>query len=73
MSRSYRKHPIRGNCGGDHISEKADKQMANRKLRNKVSGRLKNFSAEDLEDYVDFELNDVSNPYSFRKDGMYRF
>lgn len=46
--------------------------MANRKLRNKVSGRLKNFSAEDLEDYVDFELNDVSNPYSFRKDGKSR-
>lgn len=69
MGKSFRKHAIKGNIGGDHVSEKWDKRKANRKLRSKINHKLKNISIEDLDNYVDLDAEDVSSNWSFKKDG----
>lgn len=69
MGKSFRKHAIKGNACGDHVSEKRDKREANRKLRSRMNRKLKNISIEDLDDYVDLDTEDVSSSWSFQKDG----
>jgi hypothetical protein len=60
MSRSRRKTPKAGITTAD--SEKQDKRLANRDLRRKVrQGKL------------DLRVRDVSNVWSFDKDGKQRF
>jgi hypothetical protein len=60
MSRSRRKTPKAGITTAD--SEKQDKRLANRDLRRKVrQGKL------------DLRVRDVSNGWSFDKDGKQRF
>lgn len=61
MSRSKQKLPIFGNANG---SEKQDKRLANRAVRVKVRTLLANG-----EEVVDLDTRDVSNVYSFKKDG----
>lgn len=68
MSRSYRKHPIRGNCSD---SEKWDKQKAHRKLRHAFKLMLKEKGYEDL--IEDLDLKDVSTIWTFNKDGKHWF
>lgn len=60
MSRSYRKRPFSGITTAE--TEKDDKRRANRKLRRKVK-------RGDL----DLTIRDVSNIWSFDKDGKSRF
>ncbi|WP_375418458.1 hypothetical protein [uncultured Hymenobacter sp.] len=57
MARSQRTNPIFGHTA---LSEKQDKRLANRRLRRGVrQGR------------TDLRLRDVSNVWSFAKDGKY--
>jgi hypothetical protein len=62
MSRSVKKTPIVGNCGG---SEKYDKRIANRRLRRAVKTWVRR------PDGVIPGLRDVSNPWSMAKDGKH--
>lgn len=62
MSRSRKKTPITGNCGG---SEKRDKRWANRSLRRQFKIALKQ------EKEILPLLRDVSNVYTFNKDGKH--
>ncbi len=61
MSRSKKKIKIRGITTA--ISEKQDKRMANKKLRRGVNQKVK-IGNEELP-----ELREVSNVWSFDKDG----
>ena len=63
MSRSNKRTPITGNCCGD--SEKNDKRIANRRLRRIV----KSLIAKGIEFLP--VLRDVSNVYTFNKDGKH--
>ena len=64
MSRSYRKHPF---CGWSCAeSEKKDKQLTNRTLRRLVKCALA--TGQELP-----EIREVSQVYSFSKDGKQRF
>jgi len=66
MSRSYRKTPICSNSvGGFSRGEKADKRIANKKLRAHI--RSLDFLDEDT--IQDLDLNDVSDICTFDKDG----
>jgi len=69
MSRSYRKHDYIGICGGHHISEKYDKQIANRKFRHRVKSLLD----KDPESFLPISLQEVSDIWSFNKDGKRYF
>lgn len=67
MSRSRRKHPF---CGiTTATTEKKDKRLANRKLRRAFS-RL---DLSDPDNLVVPLLREVSNVWSFDKDGKQRF
>jgi len=61
MSNSKRKHPILPNCIA--VSEKAEKQLANRKLRRLVKEKLSDSNYE-LPD-----LKEVANNWNWPKDG----
>lgn len=61
MSRSKRKTPILGITKAE--SEKKDKQSASRKFRRKTRQALPNGRQ------LPGSLNDVSNPWTFAKDG----
>lgn len=65
MSRSRRKTPIIGNCGG---SEKWDKRSANRRHRVRVKQAMKAGEFEDLPD-----LREISDPWGMNKDGKFYF
>jgi hypothetical protein len=65
MTRSRKKTAICGNAHPD--SEKDDKRIANRVFRHRERVALQ----KDKEPPND--LNEVSNPYSFRKDGKKYF
>jgi hypothetical protein len=66
MSNSKRKHPIIPNCKA--LSEKPDKQQANRKLRRLVKEKLSDI------DYQLPVLKEISNKWNWAKDGKsYRF
>jgi hypothetical protein len=64
MSRSYKKTPISGWCGG---SEKEDKQIANRKFRKREHQAIQSHQLERLP----HDANDVSNVWSMAKDGKH--
>ena len=68
MSRSRRKHPIKGLAGR---SDKKDKRLANRRLRRLTKICL---SSSDLQQ--DFTvlpvMREVSDPWDFSKDGKIR-
>lgn len=61
MSKSKMKVPMLGNASG---SEKKDKRVANRRVRAAVRSKLANG-----DEVVDTDTRDVSNVYSFKKDG----
>lgn len=65
MSRSRRKTPITGIIAAQ--SEKSDKRIANRKLRRVTKEILRRGSLED--DQILPEIREVSNVWSFAKDG----
>jgi hypothetical protein len=65
MSRSYKKHPITGMTTAE--SEKYDKQLANRKLRRKQKNAIRT-KKEVLP-----QLKEVSNNYTFNKDGKHNW
>jgi hypothetical protein len=70
MSRSRRKRPFASmTVTGFDRGEKKDKQRANRTLRQKT----KQVMAKGDEDRVAIDKKDVSNVYTFRKDGKQRF
>ena len=62
MSRSYKKTPIIGHAGS---SDKQDKRKANRNLRRQVKESLA------FEDYNLPLIREVSDVYSFSKDGKF--
>lgn len=62
MSRSKKKTPIVGNCGG---SDKEDKRRANRSLRRAFKVAIQ----EDKE--ILPLIDDVSSTWSFQKDGKH--
>jgi hypothetical protein len=65
MSRSRRRTPITGITTAS--SEKQDKRLANRKLRRVTNEMLR---GSDLEDDLTLpDIREVSNVYSFAKDG----
>jgi hypothetical protein len=66
MARSYRHAPFSGITTSP--SEKQDKRAANRRLRRLVRARLP-FD----EGILDLGIRDVSNVWSFAKDGKSRF
>lgn len=66
MSRSRKKTPISGNTTAD--TEKDDKRIANRAFRRIAKRKLKN-AQDDHEDCLPKDLNEVSNLWSFNKDG----
>jgi hypothetical protein len=64
MSNSKKKHPIVARTCAE--SEKKDKRSANRALRRTVNSSLRN---ADFENYVVPLIREVSNVWSFAKDG----
>lgn len=67
MSRSRRKTPISGICGG---SEKYDKRLANRRLRRKskaIDNEAKYINGYNSRNYP--LMREVSNVWSMNKDG----
>ncbi len=69
MARSYRKSPFCGMTTAE--SEKKDKQAAHRRERARVRTAFK--SAADLDELVLPHFREVSNIWSFAKDGKQRF
>jgi len=67
MSRSYRHTPVIGNCSH---SDKPGKVNANRTLRTHVRQALRN--CDDFDGLVLPLLREVSNVWSFPKDGKHR-
>jgi len=67
MSRSRRKNPFIGIAGD---SDKQDKRKANRKLRRVVKETLHMQDADDIENLP--TAKEVSNVWSFTKDGKWR-
>ena len=64
MSRSRRKNPFIGNCGG---SDKWGKTHANRKLRRAEREAVERMATDC--DVILPALNEVSDPWDFSKDG----
>lgn len=64
MSRSRRKQPISAITTAK--SERSDKKLWHKKLRSKEKQRLK---SDDLDNYTPLTANEVSNPWTFAKDG----
>lgn len=69
MARSWKQNQVSGNTMCE--SEKRDKQIANRKLRKYSKQTLEQMTADDFEDYVTPEIDDVSDPWTFAKDGKH--
>jgi hypothetical protein len=67
MSRSFRKTPIVGNTTAH--SEKWDKKQWHQRHRKAVRQRLS--TTDDLDDYVDVDIRESSNPWSMNKDGRH--
>lgn len=68
MSRSRRKTPIIGVCGGRRRSEKDDKRLCNRALRRKTK-----IVVAQGEQEVFPVPNEVLDPWAMPKDGKMRF
>lgn len=66
MSKSRRKTPKFGHCGG---SEKMDKRFANRRLRKLVRKGLR--LSQQLDQFISPLIEDVSNVWNFQKDGKF--
>lgn len=69
MSRSHKKNAVISWCGGN---PKKDKRKANKDLRKHTKKLLKEYISGDDDDYVDLELEDVSNRAAFADDGKTR-
>ena len=68
MARSRKKTPIIPNTCAN--SEKEDKRNANRKLRRKVKADLHKAQVTEIIEEIELpELREVSNVWSFAKDG----
>lgn len=69
MGKSYKKHPYSGFSTAK--SEKQDKIISNRKLRQKEKQILKNIDVEDIEneDIILPDIREISDVYDFSKDG----
>ena len=68
MSNSYKKNPYTGTTTAK--SEKFDKIVSNRKLRQKEKKILKNINdLEDSEDIILPNIREISDIYNFQKDG----
>jgi len=67
MGKSYRRTNIAGNCGTSKTSEKQDKRFANRTLRRSVKQAI--YHERDTMPV----MREVSNVWSFRKDGKQYF
>ena len=65
MSHSYKKHPFTGTCVCR--SEKSWKRLANRKLR-----KLNHMRLLKMENFLAVLLREVSNVWTFGKDGKAR-
>ena len=63
MGKSFRKTDIAGACGG---SDKKDKRFANRRLRKREKEAIRKGKEIPL-------LREVSDEYTFTKDGKYYF
>jgi len=71
MSRSYQKTAITGITKA--ASDKQGKRFANRKLRSKVKEALGELTYEVDEDVIFPEMREVSDVWSFDKDGKMSF
>lgn len=60
MSRSFKKHPVIGNCGN---SDKYGKTLSSRRLRQLVRVAIKN------EDEIMPLMREISSVWNFSKDG----
>ena len=69
MGKSKKKHPFSGISTSE--TEKKDKQIANKRLRLRAKQKLKHMEDPDAEVFQ--EKEEVSNVYSFDKDGKCRF
>lgn len=69
MGKSKKKHPFSGITTSE--TEKKDKQIANKRLRLRTKQKLKHMEDPDAEIFP--EKEEVSNVYSFAKDGKCRF
>jgi ketol-acid reductoisomerase len=71
MSRSRKKNPVTSNTVVNHGSMKKDKRRANKSLRKTTKNLLKGIQNGDFDedDYVDMNVDDVSDSYSFKGDG----
>lgn len=67
MSRSYRHSPFTGICSH---SDKPGKTLANQRLRSRQRDAIK--GCRDFENLIVPLLREVSNVYSFPKDGKMR-
>lgn len=70
MSRSYKHTPIIGNCGG---SDKQDKRIANRRERCTIRCIITQAAreADNLDSIVLPMPREISNNYTFNKDGRH--
>lgn len=71
MSRSRKKSPVTSNVVVNHGSMKKDKRRANKSLRKTTKNILKGIQNGDFDedDYVDMNVDDVSNSALFTGDG----
>jgi len=67
MSRSHKKTPICGHTTAE--TEKTDKRLANRRFRRTVRQQLGVVAPGDDGDSVITDIREVSNIWSFDKDG----
>lgn len=70
MSRSRKKNPV-VSYTSNHASLKRDKRRANKNLRKQTKSILKDMQIGDFDadEYIDLEVEDVSNVFNFSSDG----
>lgn len=71
MSRSKKKNPVISNTYMNHKSLKGDKRRANKTLRKQTKSIMKSLQLGDLDadEYVDLDVQDVSERQCFIDDG----
>lgn len=71
MSRSRKKNPVISNAPMNHSSAKSDKRRANKSLRKTMKGILKSIQTGNMDDddFVDVEIQEVSDKWTFHGDG----
>lgn len=70
MGKSRKKHPVTTAVAMCHNSLKNDKRKANKGLRKSTKHLLRGIQNGelDVDDYVDLDVDDVSNRYTFADD-----